>query len=36
MKEIAGLIGRAVREEDAGDIRAGVDALVKAHPAYKR
>ena len=39
MKEIAGLIGRAVRDEDgsaAADIRAGVDALVAAHPAYPR
>ena len=39
MKEIAGLIGRAVRDEDgsaAEEIRGGVDALVKAHPAYPR
>jgi glycine hydroxymethyltransferase len=39
MKEIAGLIGRAVRDEDgsqAADIRKGVDALVTAHPAYPR
>jgi glycine hydroxymethyltransferase len=39
MKEIAGLIGRAVRDADgsaAAEIRAGVDALVAAHPAYPR
>ncbi|HUR50917.1 MAG TPA: serine hydroxymethyltransferase [Mycobacteriales bacterium] len=39
MKEIAALIGRAVRDEDgsqAADIRKGVDALVTAHPAYPR
>jgi len=39
MKEIASLIARAVRDEDgsqAADIRAGVDALVGAHPAYPR
>jgi glycine hydroxymethyltransferase len=39
MKEIAGLIGRAVRDEDgsaAAEIRAGVTALVTAHPAYPR
>jgi glycine hydroxymethyltransferase len=39
MKEIAGLIGRAIKDEDASaaaDIRQGVDALVKAHPAYAR
>jgi len=36
MKEIAGLIGRAVRDEDAGEIRKSVDALVSAHPAYRR
>ncbi|MCW2542562.1 MAG: glyA, partial [Frankiales bacterium] len=39
MKEIAGLIGRAVRDEDgtaAAEVRAGVDALVAAHPAYPR
>jgi glycine hydroxymethyltransferase len=39
MKEIASLIGRAVRDEDgsqASDIRKGVDALVTAHPAYRR
>jgi glycine hydroxymethyltransferase len=39
MKEIASLIGRAVRDEDssaAGDIRAGVSGLVGRHPAYPR
>jgi glycine hydroxymethyltransferase len=39
MKEIAGLIGRAVRDADgsaAADIAAGVGALVGAHPAYPR
>jgi glycine hydroxymethyltransferase len=39
MKEIAGLIGRAVRDEDgsaAAEIRQGVEALVTAHPAYPR
>jgi glycine hydroxymethyltransferase len=39
MKEIAGLIGRAVRDEHgsaAEEIRRGVDALVTAHPAYPR
>jgi glycine hydroxymethyltransferase len=39
MKEIAGLIGRAVRDADgtaAAEIAAGVGALVKAHPAYPR
>jgi glycine hydroxymethyltransferase len=36
MKEIAALIGRAVRGEDPADIRKGVDALVTAHPAYPR
>jgi glycine hydroxymethyltransferase len=36
MKEIAGLIGRAVRAEDPADIKKGVDALVTAHPAYPR
>ena len=39
MKEVAGLISRAVRDEDgsaAAEIRAGVDALVEAHPAYPR
>ncbi|HEY5031288.1 MAG TPA: serine hydroxymethyltransferase [Actinomycetes bacterium] len=39
MKEIAGLIGRAVRDADgsaAADIAAGVGSLVRAHPAYPR
>ena len=36
MKEVAALIGRAVRGEDPTDIRKGVDALVTAHPAYPR
>ena len=39
MKEIAGLIGRAVRDADgtaAADVRAAVGALVGAHPAYPR
>jgi glycine hydroxymethyltransferase len=42
MKEIAGLIGRAIRLQDDGDteaaeeIRRGVTALVTAHPAYAR
>ena len=39
MKEIAGLIGRAVKDEDgsaAEEIRRGVEALVTAHPAYQR
>jgi glycine hydroxymethyltransferase len=39
MKEIGGLIGRAVRDDDgsaAQEIRAGVTALVTAHPAYPR
>jgi glycine hydroxymethyltransferase len=39
MKAIAGLIGRAVRDEAgsaAEEIRAGVTALVTAHPAYPR
>jgi glycine hydroxymethyltransferase len=35
MKEIATLIGRAVREPGAADeVRAGVDALVREYPAY--
>ena len=35
MKEIASLIGRAVREPDAAaEVRAGVDALVERFPAY--
>ena len=39
MKEVAGLISRAVRDADgsaAAEVRAGVDALVAAHPAYPR
>jgi glycine hydroxymethyltransferase len=39
MKEIAGLIGRAVRDADgtaAAEVAAGVGALVGAHPAYPR
>ncbi len=39
MKEIAALIGRAVKDEDgsaAEEIRQGVAALVDAHPAYPR
>ncbi|MCK9924158.1 serine hydroxymethyltransferase [Frankia sp. AgPm24] len=37
MKEIAALIGRALREPDAaGEIRAAVSALVTQHPAYPR
>jgi glycine hydroxymethyltransferase len=39
MKEVAALIGRAVRDADgsaAGDIRAVVNALVEQHPAYAR
>ncbi|MCW2607948.1 MAG: glyA [Frankiales bacterium] len=37
MKEVASLIARAVRDEDgsaADEVRAGVTALVSAHPAY--
>src|SRR5437764_3127942 len=37
MKEVAALIGRAVRDEDgsaAGEIRAAVTTLVQRHPAY--
>jgi glycine hydroxymethyltransferase len=37
MKEVASLIARAVRDEDgsaADEVRAGVTALVTAHPAY--
>jgi glycine hydroxymethyltransferase len=35
MKEIATLIGRAVREPGAAEeVRAGVDALVREYPAY--
>ncbi|MBV9096909.1 MAG: serine hydroxymethyltransferase [Frankiaceae bacterium] len=39
MKEVAALIGRAVRDGDgsaAGDIRAAVSGLVGRHPAYAR
>ena len=39
MKEVAGLIARAVRDADgsaADDVRAAVSALVNAHPAYPR
>jgi len=39
MKEVAALIGRAVRDADgtaAADIRAAVSALVSRHPAYQR
>ncbi|MEN3359749.1 MAG: glycine hydroxymethyltransferase [Mycobacteriales bacterium] len=39
MKEVASLIGRAVRGGDgaaAGEVEAGVRALVQAHPAYPR
>ncbi len=39
MKEIGALIGRALRDEDgsaAEEVRAGVAALVEAHPAYPR
>jgi glycine hydroxymethyltransferase len=39
MKEVAALIGRAVRDADgsaASDIRAAVTALVSRHPAYAR
>ncbi len=39
MKEIASLIGRAVRDADgsvAADVAAGVAALVARHPAYPR
>jgi glycine hydroxymethyltransferase len=37
MKEIATLIGRAVREPDAGpDVAEAVSALVAKHPAYPR
>jgi glycine hydroxymethyltransferase len=39
MKEVAALIGRAVRDGDgsaARDIRAAVSALVGRHPAYPR
>ena len=39
MKEISGLIGRAVRDADgsaAASIGEAVGALVGAHPAYAR
>lgn len=39
MKEVAGLIARAVRDADgsaAGEVAAGVTALVERHPAYPR
>jgi glycine hydroxymethyltransferase len=39
MKEIAGLIGRAVRDTDgsaSAEIRAAVTSLVEQHPAYPR
>jgi glycine hydroxymethyltransferase len=39
MKEVAALIGRAVRDSDgsaARDIRAAVSSLVARHPAYPR
>jgi len=39
MKEVAALIGRAVRDADgsaAADIRAAVGTLVERHPAYPR
>src|SRR3954452_5186577 len=39
MKEVAALIGRAVRDADgtaAADIRSAVTALVSRHPAYAR
>ena len=39
MKEVAALIGRAVRDADgtaAADIKAFVTALVSRHPAYAR
>ncbi len=39
MKEVAGLIGRAVRDADgsaADDVRAAVQTLVGRHPAYPR
>jgi glycine hydroxymethyltransferase len=39
MKEVAALIGRAVRDADgtaAADIRSAVSALVSRHPAYDR
>ncbi len=36
MKEIAGLIGRAVRGEDPAGVAADVSTLVARHPAYPR
>ena len=37
LKEVAGLIGRAVRDPDAAEeVARGVAALVEAHPAYPR
>ncbi|HET6909390.1 MAG TPA: serine hydroxymethyltransferase [Mycobacteriales bacterium] len=39
MKEVAALIGRAVRDADgsaAADVRAAVGTLVERHPAYSR
>ena len=37
LKQVAGLIGRAVREPGAAaEVAAGVTALVEAHPAYAR
>ena len=39
MKDVAGLIGQAVRDEDgsaAGELAAAVRALVSRHPAYPR
>src|SRR4051812_22741460 len=39
MKEVASLIGRAVRDVDGSataEVRAGVRALVEGHPAYPR
>ena len=39
MKDVAGLIGQAVRDEDgaaAGELAAAVRALVARHPAYPR
>jgi glycine hydroxymethyltransferase len=43
MKEVAGLIGRALRQADADldparadELRAAVGALVARHPAYAR
>jgi glycine hydroxymethyltransferase len=37
LKEVAALIGRAVRDPGStAEVAAGVDALVRAHPAYPR